>query len=64
MLVDIILFARIGKSGGYRIDHHYPNDHDPTHVHISEGDRPMTQGEKKAFKRLLRKIIETLKPWN
>ena len=33
-----ILFARIGKSGGYTIDHHYPNDHDPVHVHISGDD--------------------------
>ena len=70
--------ARIGKSGGYRIDHHYPNDHAPTHVHISgddgttrvdingnpiQGDRPMTPGEKKAFWRLIEKIIEALKPW-
>lgn len=77
-LGGIIMFSRIGKSGGYRIDHHYPNDHDPTHVHIRgddgttrvdidgnpiQGDRPMTQGEKKAFWRLFDKIIEALKPW-
>jgi len=74
-----LTFARIGKSGGYRIDHHYPNDHDPKHVHISgddgvtrvdingnpiQGDRPMTQGEKKAFWKLIDKIIQALKPWN
>ena len=79
LISEIVSFARIGKSGGYRIDHHYPNDHDPTHVHISgddgttrvdmngnpiQGDRPMTQGEKKAFKRLYKKIVEALKPWN
>ena len=73
-----IMFARIGKSGGYNIDHHYPNDHDPTHVHISgddgktrvdlngnplPGDRPMTFGERKAFWRLIDKIREVLKPW-
>ena len=73
-----VMAARIGKSGGYRIDHHYPNDHAPTHVHISgddgttrvdingnpiQGDRPMTPGEKKAFWRLIEKIIEALKPW-
>ena len=69
---------RIGKSGGYIIDHHYPNDHDPTHVHISgddgmtrvdingnpiQGARPMTPGERKAFWRLIEEIIEALKPW-
>ncbi len=73
-----VLFARIGNSGGYRIDHHYPNDHDPTHVHISgddgmtrvdlngnplAGDRPMTHGERKAFKKLFGKILEALKKW-
>lgn len=73
-----VLFSRIGKSGGYRIDHHYPNDHDPIHVHISgddgktrvdifgnpiQGDRPMTPGEKKAFKKLWQKIYEALMPW-
>ena len=73
-----VLFTRIGKSKGYRIDHHYPNDHDPTHVHISgddgqtrvdingnpiQGDRPMTPGEKRAFKVLWQKIYEALKPW-
>ncbi len=73
-----VLATRIGKSGGYRIDHHYPNDHAPTHVHISgddgttrvdingnpiQGDRPMTPGEKKAFWRLIDKIIDALKPW-
>ena len=77
LVAGIISFARIGKSGGYKIDHHYPNDHDPTHVHISgddgktrvdlngnpiQGDRPMTPGERKAFKKLLQKIIEALNP--
>lgn len=72
------MFSRIGKSGGYFIDHHYPNDHDPTHVHISGDDgttrvdlngnplsneRPMTVGEKKAFWRLIDKIKKVLKPW-
>ena len=67
-----IMGVRIGKSGGYRIDHHYPNDHAPTHVHISgddgmtrvdingnpiQGDRPMTAGEKKAFWRLIKKLL-------
>lgn len=28
-----------------------------------QGDRPMTPGEKKAFWRLIEKIIEALKPW-
>ena len=74
-----ISLALIGKSGGYRIEHHYPNDHNPTHVHISgddgmtkvdvngnpiQGNRPMTHGEKKAFKKLFKKIIEALMPWN
>ncbi len=73
-----LMFARIGKSGNYRIDHHYPNDHEPTHVHISgddgmtrvdingkpiQNDRPMTPGEKKAFWKLIDKIIEALSPW-
>ena len=73
-----VMGVRIGKSGGYRIDHHYPNDHAPAHVHISgddgvtrvdingnpiQGDRQMTPGEKKAFWRLIEKIIEALKPW-
>ena len=73
-----VMAVRIGKSGGYRIDHHYPNDHAPAHVHISgddgitrvdingnpiQGDRPMTHGENKAFWRLIKKIIEALKPW-
>ena len=73
-----VLFSRIGKSRGYIIDHHYPNDHDPPHVHISgddgktrvdingnpiQGDRPMTPGEKKAFKKLWQKIYEALMPW-
>ena len=70
-----LVFSRIGKSGGYTIDHHYPNDHDPTHVHINGDDgktkvdingnplpgcRPMTHGEKKAFEKLFEKIIEAL----
>ena len=74
----MILFSRIGKSGGYRIDHHYPNDHKPAHVHISgdngttkidlngnplRGQRPMTKGESQAFKRLKEKIIRELKRW-
>ena len=74
----LIMFARIGKSGGYRIDHHYPNDHDPLHVHINgddgttrvdlngnpiQGDRPMTPGERKAFGKLFEEIIRNLKPW-
>ena len=78
VLGSVLSFARIGKSGGYRIDHHYPNDHDPTHVHISgddgktrvdiygnpiQGDRPMTPGERKAFWKLIDKIINALKPW-
>ena len=73
-----ILFSRIGKSGGYRIDHHYPDDHDPLHVHISgddgmtridingnpiQGDRPMTHGERKAFRRLYQQILKALNPW-
>ena len=73
-----ISFALIGKSGGYKIEHHYPNDHDPKHVHISgddgvtkvdvngnpiQGNRPMTHGEKKAFKKLLKEIIKALTPW-
>lgn len=33
------LMARIGKSGG---DHHYPDDHEPLHVHIS-GDDGLTK---------------------
>ena len=73
-----ILFARIGKSGGYIIDHHYPNDHDPIHVHISgddgftkvdlngnpiQGNRKMTKGERKAFEKLYPKILKALFPW-
>ena len=73
-----IAYSRIGNSGGYRIDHHYPNDHDPIHVHINGDDgttkvdmngnpiqnnRPMTPGERKAFYRLYKKILEALKPW-
>ena len=73
-----VMGVRIGKSGGYRVDHHYPNDHNPTYVHISgddgktrvdingnpiQGDRPMTPGERKAFWKLIKKIIEALKPW-
>ena len=56
-----LLFSRIVEGNGYRIDHHYPNGHDPIHVHISgdqgqtkvdlngnplPGQRPMTVGEK------------------
>ena len=78
ILGGLIVFNRIGKSGGYRIDHHYPNDHDPIHVHISgddgitrvdlngnpiQNDRPMTPREKKAFWRLIKEIYEALKPW-
>ena len=38
LLVGLSFLASvIGKSGGYKISHHYPNDHDPIHVHI-EGD--------------------------
>ena len=73
-----VMGVRIGKSGCYRVAHHYPNDHDPTHVHISgddgktrvdingnpiQGDRPMTPGERKAFWKLIKKIIEALKLW-
>ena len=28
-----------------------------------QGDRPMTPGERKAFWKLIEKIIEALKPW-
>ena len=74
----MVWFARIGNSGGYRIDHHYPNDHDPLHVHISgddgftkvdlngnpiQGNRSMTPGERKAFNRLYKQIIKALLPW-
>lgn len=67
--------ARIGKSGG---DHHYPDDHEPLHVHISGDDwltkidlsgnplsrqRPMTHGERKAFKKLYKKILKVLSKW-
>ena len=73
-----LTFKKIGKSGGYRFDHHYPNDHDPTHIHISgddgktrvdingnpiQNDRPMTPGEKKAFWKLIKEITEALSPW-
>ncbi len=73
-----LTFMRIGKSGGYRFDHHYPNDHEPTHVHISgddgktrvdingnpiQNDRPMTPGEKKAFWKLIKEITKALGPW-
>ena len=73
-----VVFSRIGKSGGYIIDHHYPNDHDPLHVHISgddgftkvdlngrpiQGNRPMSPGEKKAFRKLYHKILQALLPW-
>lgn len=73
-----ILMARIGKSGGYIIDHHYPDDHEPLHVHISgddgltkidlsgnplSGQRPMTHGERKAFKKLYKKILKVLSKW-
>ena len=34
----IVMMATIGKSGGYRVDHYYPNDHDPKHVHIRGDD--------------------------
>ena len=44
----IVMASRIGKSGGYRVDHHYLNDHDPIHVHISgddiRGDRVIRVG--------------------
>lgn len=33
-----VMSVLIGKSNGYRIEHHYPNDHSPAHVHVS-GDR-------------------------
>ena len=73
-----LTFKRIGNSGGYRFDHHYPNDHDPTHVHISgddgktrvdingnpiQNDRPMTPGEKKAFWKIIKEITKALGPW-
>ena len=73
-----IIFSRIGKSNGYTIDHHYPNDHAPTHVHIKgddgmtrveingnpiQNDRPMTAVERKAFRNLIKEIIKQLKPW-
>ena len=69
------LMARIGKSGG---DHHYPDDHEPLHVHKSGDDgltkidlsgnplsrqRPMTHGERKAFKKLYKKILKVLSKW-
>lgn len=38
------VFSRIGKSGGYRVDHYYPNDHEPTHVHIRGDDIPNSHG--------------------
>ena len=33
-----VMGVRISKSGEYRIDRHYPNDHVPTHVHIIGDD--------------------------
>ena len=73
-----LLFSRIVEGNGYRIDHHYPNDHDPIHVHISgdqgqtkvdlngnplPGQRPMTVGERKIFWRYIDKIKDALKRW-
>ena len=73
-----LLFSRIVEGNGYRIDHHYPNDHDPIHVHISgdqgqtkvdlngnplPGQRPMTVGERKVFWRYIDKIKDALKRW-
>ena len=40
----IVMASRIGKSGGYRIDHYYPNDHDPIHVHVRGDDIPDSHG--------------------
>lgn len=72
----VIAFQRIGKSGGYTFDHHYPNDHNPPHVHVSgddgmtkidlngdplPGQRGMTHGEKKAFMKLYETILQALK---
>ena len=34
----VYLLTRIGKSGGYIIDHYYPDDHDPIHIHIRGDD--------------------------
>ena len=71
-----LLFSRIVEGNGYRIDHHYLNDHDPIHVHISgdqgqtkvdlngnplPGQRPMTVGERKIFWRYIDKIKDALK---
>ena len=78
IITSVLVFSRIGKSGGYIIDHHYPNDHEPPHVHISgddgstrvgldgkpiQNDRPMTPGERKAFYNLYNKIVEALQIW-
>ena len=44
-LIEVIyLFARIGKSNGYRVDHYYPNDHEPIHIHIRGDDIPNPHG--------------------
>ena len=45
VLIEVIyLFARIGKSNGYRVDHYYPNDHEPIHIHIRGDDIPNPHG--------------------
>ncbi|MDE5566241.1 MAG: hypothetical protein K2I77_04575, partial [Anaeroplasmataceae bacterium] len=33
-----VMAANVGKSGGYRVKHYYPNDHQPPHVHIYGDD--------------------------
>ena len=38
LLSGSIMAIKIGKSGGYRVDHYYPGDHDPIHVHIRGDD--------------------------
>ncbi len=76
LLAIPIAFSRIGKSNGYIIDHHYPNDHDPTHVHVKgddigetridmngnplNGDPPLSSQGRKAFKRLYKAILKEL----
>ena len=78
----LVMAYKIGKSGGYRVDHHYPNDHDPIHVHISgddirgdhgirvgldgnplPGEPKLPPGAKRAFWKLWKIIINSLRPF-
>ena len=36
--LSVMMAKKVGKYGGYKVNHNYPNDHQPAHVHVYGDD--------------------------